>query len=94
MHATTSLLGFFEVIVTGDDCSHPKPHPELYLAALKALRLGPDRCLAVEDSLRGLASARAAAIPCLVVPTDLTRGLDFTGALAIESDVSAVLRHF
>jgi HAD superfamily hydrolase (TIGR01509 family) len=93
IHASSGLLTFFEIIVTGDDCSQPKPHPDLYLAALKALRLAPERCLAIEDSQRGLTSARAAGIPCIVVPTDLTRNLDFRGALAIEPDVSAVLNH-
>jgi beta-phosphoglucomutase-like phosphatase (HAD superfamily) len=93
MHASSGLLGFFDVTITGDECSNPKPHPELYLAGLKALGAVPERCLAVEDSGRGLAAARAAGIPCIVVPTELTRMLDFVGALAVASDVSAVLRH-
>ena len=91
VHKSTGLLDFFEVIVTSDDCSHAKPHPELYLAALKAMKLKPDECIAIEDSPRGLASARAAGIPCLVVPTELTRGLKFEGAFSIERDVSGVL---
>ena len=91
VHKSTGLLDFFEVIVTSDDCSHAKPHPELYLAALKAMKLKPDECIAIEDSPRGLASARAAGIPCLVVPTELTRDLKFEGAFSIERDVSGVL---
>jgi len=93
MHASSGLLQFFEVIVTGDECSQAKPHPELYLTALKALGVRPERCLAVEDSPRGLASARAAGIPCVVVPTELTRFLDFPGALSIEPNVSGVLKY-
>jgi HAD superfamily hydrolase (TIGR01509 family) len=93
MHGSTGLLGLFDAIITGDECSNPKPHPELYLAGLKTLGAVAERCLAVEDSGRGLAAARAAGIPCIVVPTELTRMLDFKGALAVESDVSAVLRH-
>jgi HAD superfamily hydrolase (TIGR01509 family) len=93
MHAGSSLLDCFEVIVTGDECANPKPHPELYLAGLKALGVKAERCLAVEDSARGLGAARAAGIPCVVVPTELTRGLEFVGALSVEPDVSGVLRH-
>jgi HAD superfamily hydrolase (TIGR01509 family) len=93
MHRSSGLLGFFEAIVTGDECSNPKPHPELYLAGLKALAIRPEGCVAVEDSPRGLASSRAAGVPCVVVPTDLTRRLNFDGALSIELDVSGVLRH-
>jgi HAD superfamily hydrolase (TIGR01509 family) len=93
MHRSSGLLGYFEAIVTGDECSHPKPHPELYLAALKALVVSARCCLAVEDSPRGLASAMAAGVPCVVVPTDLTRTLGFVGALSVEQDVSGILKH-
>jgi len=91
VHQSTHLLGSFEVIVTSDDCTHAKPHPELYLTALKALNLPANECIAIEDSPRGLASARAAGVACLVVPTELTAGLDFEGAISIEKDVSGVL---
>lgn len=91
VHRSTGLLDYFELIVTSDDCTHAKPHPELYLAALKALKLPAHACMAIEDSPRGLASARAAGISCVAVPTELTAGLDFTGALSVEEDVSAVL---
>jgi HAD superfamily hydrolase (TIGR01509 family) len=93
MHRSSELLGFFEAIVTGDECSNPKPHPELYLAGVKALGIRSEGFVAVEDSPRGLTSARAAGVRCVVVPTDLTRRLSFDGALSIESDVSGVLRH-
>jgi HAD superfamily hydrolase (TIGR01509 family) len=92
MHRSSGLLKFFEAVVTGDECSNPKPNPDLYLAGLKALGVRPERCLAVEDSPRGLTAARAAGVPCLVVPTHLTRNLDFAGALAVADDVSSVLR--
>ena len=93
MHRSIGLLNFFETIVTGDECANPKPHPDLYLAGLKSLGVRPESCLAVEDSPRGLAAARAAGVPCIVVPTDLTRHLHFVGALSVEDDVSAVLRY-
>jgi HAD superfamily hydrolase (TIGR01509 family) len=93
MHASTGLLGFFETIVTGCQCANRKPHPEIYLTAMKSLGVKPENCVAVEDSGRGFAAALAARIPCIVVPTELTRHLDFKGALAIEPDVSAVLRY-
>ena len=92
-HATSNVLSYFEVIVTSDDCSHGKLHPEPYLAAIRKLGVDARQSLAVEDTLRGLASARGAGIPCVVVPTELTCKLPFPGALAIEQDLSGVLRH-
>jgi HAD superfamily hydrolase (TIGR01509 family) len=93
MHATSGLLDLFEVTITGDECSQSKPHPEPYLAALKALALSPGHCVAVEDSPRGLASARAAGVACVVVPHELTQPLEFAGALSVERDVSGILKY-
>lgn len=93
VHQVGGLLDLFDIIVTSDECTNSKPHPEPYLAALRALGVGPNQCLAVEDTPRGLAAARAAGISCIVVPTELTRALGFPGALAIEPDVSKVLQH-
>lgn len=92
-HASSGLLGFFELIVTSDECSNPKPHPELYLTALRALKVDAADCIAVEDSPRGVAAARAAGIACLAVPTELTAGLRFEGALGVAGDVSELGRY-
>ena len=58
----------FEVVVTGDEVDHGKPHPEPYLRAAALLGLDPQDCVAVEDSPPGAASAAAAGCRTLVVP--------------------------
>ena len=40
-----------------------------------------------------MAAACAAGVACLAVPTELTAGLRFPGALAVEQEVSAVLKY-
>lgn len=90
MHRRTGLLGLFRVIVTREDYPEAKPAPDGYLEAAKRLGLAPERCLAVEDSARGLGAAIAAGMRCVVVPSDLTRSLRFDGALAMEETVAAV----
>jgi len=92
-HAGSNLLGCFDAIITSDDCSEAKPHPEPYLTAIRKLGVDAGHSIAVEDSPRGLASASAAGIPCVVVPTELTCMLGFPGALAIEKDLSGLMRH-
>ena len=57
----------FRVIVTGDQVSRGKPHPEPYLTAAAALGLEPGECVAIEDSGTGATSAEAAGCPVLVV---------------------------
>lgn len=58
----------FDAVVTGDEVSRGKPHPEPYLAAARMLGVDPADCLAVEDSATGAASADAAGCVVLVVP--------------------------
>ncbi|MBN1929927.1 MAG: HAD family phosphatase [Chlorobiaceae bacterium] len=93
MHAAHGLLDHFEVIVTDDEITNAKPHPEPYLKAMELLGVEPSRCLAVEDSRRGMDSAVAAGLRCIAVPNALTRVQRFDHAHAIESDVSGVLKH-
>jgi HAD superfamily hydrolase (TIGR01509 family) len=57
----------FETVVAGDDVTHGKPHPEPYLTAAARLGFAPGRCVAIEDSLTGVASAEAALVPVLAV---------------------------
>lgn len=62
----------FDAVVTGDEVTHGKPHPEPYLAAARMLGVDPAVCLAVEDSATGAASADAAGCVVLVVPHMVT----------------------
>ncbi|MBO9554394.1 HAD family phosphatase [Cellulomonas sp.] len=50
---------YFDVVVAGDDVSRPKPDPEPYLRAAAALGVDVARCVALEDSRSGIASAVA-----------------------------------
>jgi beta-phosphoglucomutase-like phosphatase (HAD superfamily) len=47
---------------------HPKPAPDLYLAACAALGAAPERAAALEDSPPGVASALAAGMYVIAVP--------------------------
>jgi HAD superfamily hydrolase (TIGR01509 family) len=93
VHGHTTLLPYFELVVTEDDVEHAKPAPDLYLLAMKEMGLTPQDCLAVEDTSRGLAAARAAGLECIAAPTALTRAQDFTGALAVVDGVPDVLTY-
>jgi HAD superfamily hydrolase (TIGR01509 family) len=76
-------LDRFEVVVGGDDVKETKPDPAAYRIALERLGLDPSEAVAVEDSVPGLGAARAAGVPCVVVPNDYTRGQDFSGAVLV-----------
>ena len=48
-----------EVLVTSDDVTNGKPHPEPYLKGAELLGLRPAECLVIEDAPAGIQSARA-----------------------------------
>ncbi len=52
--------GLFSVIVTEEDVAHGKPDPEGFLRALAQLKVPAKSAVVFEDSLHGLAAARAA----------------------------------
>ncbi|MGL3149195.1 HAD family hydrolase [Microbacterium sp. A82] len=60
--------GTFDVVVTGDDVEQGKPFPDAYLRAVELLGVEARDCVAIEDSLIGLAAARAAGTQTLGVP--------------------------
>jgi len=59
----------FPVTVCGEDVTATKPDPEPYLLAAKLLDAHPARCVVLEDSPNGVASAAAAGCRVLAVPS-------------------------
>ncbi len=83
VHLTAAgLIDMFETIVTRDDVTNPKPHPEPYLMAAGRLGIAPEHCLALEDSHSGVRAAHAAGMQTVMVP-DLVHPSDEIRALGI-----------
>lgn len=59
------LRDLFDLVVTGSDVTHHKPHPEAYQLAASRLGFAPSECLVIEDSAIGVASAKAFGSPCI-----------------------------
>ena len=59
--------GTFGAVVTGDEIARPKPFADPYLRAAELLGAEAGRCVAIEDSPTGVASAVAAGVPALAV---------------------------
>lgn len=60
--------GTFAAVVTGDEVTRGKPHPEPYLTAARMLDVDVTRCVAFEDSPTGVASAEASGAATVAVP--------------------------
>ncbi len=65
---THNLASRFRGIVTREDVTHGKPHPEPYLKASTILGYPAGDILAIEDSPTGAASAHAAGLMTLMIP--------------------------
>ncbi len=62
------LRAYFEVIVTSNDVSKPKPDPEVYLRAAAQLNSAVSQCLAFDDSVAGATAALSAGMRTVVIP--------------------------
>ena len=65
--STRSASTRFDAVVAGDEVEHSKPHPEAYLRGAELLGVDVADCVAIEDSVPGLASAMAAGAVALGV---------------------------
>ncbi|HEU5182015.1 MAG TPA: HAD family phosphatase [Candidatus Polarisedimenticolia bacterium] len=90
IHQSSGLLRYFDFFLTSGDYARTKPDPEPYLKAIGKAGVAGEDCIAIEDSERGLEAARRAGIRCIVVPSALTRGRQFTGACRILESVSEI----
>ncbi|MFZ5863283.1 MAG: HAD family hydrolase [Nitrospirota bacterium] len=75
MLTQAGIRSSFVGIVSAEDVSHSKPHPEGYTKALALLNhtqspsraVAPASCLVIEDSIAGIEAAKAAGMRCLAV---------------------------
>jgi|RhiMethySRZTD1v2_1073278.scaffolds.fasta_scaffold93374_4 HAD superfamily hydrolase (TIGR01509 family) len=80
IHEKRQIRQFMDFVLVREDYELAKPHPEPYLTGLKRFGATKEETLVVEDSSRGLNSAVAAGIDCVVVDNDFTRAQDFSQA--------------
>lgn len=87
IHRDRTITDYMDFVLTLADYPRPKPEPDPYLTALKKFDARPTDAVVIEDSVRGLSSALAARIPCVVIKNEFTKQQDFTGALTILDSI-------
>ncbi|CAN5532873.1 HAD family hydrolase [soil metagenome] len=68
-----ALRKYFNVVLDESNVEHGKPNPEIYLKVAARLQFKPELCIVFEDSLSGVAAARAAGCKVVGVTTTHTR---------------------
>jgi HAD superfamily hydrolase (TIGR01509 family) len=81
------ILSWFEVIGAAEQAAHKKPDASIYVWVLEQLGLAAENCLAIEDTHNGVRAATGAGIAVLVTQSFYSEGEDFSGALAVLSDL-------
>ncbi len=61
------LNKYFDIMVSADDVTHPKPDPETFLKCAELMQVAPEACQVFEDGDLGLEAARR----CGMVATDV-----------------------
>ena len=87
---TLGLLDFFEVVITGDIISKPKPDPEIFLLAAEKMNVSPRTCVVFEDSQPGVEAAISAEMKCIAVPNIHTKEQDFSSATQVVDSLEMV----
>ena len=82
IHERRSILDHMEFHLTREDYERAKPHPEPYLKGLQRFGATAAETVVIEDSARGLKSAIAAGIDCIVVANEFTASHDLSEATA------------
>ena len=54
MMEKSNLGEYAEFLLSNQDVTHPKPHPEMYVKAIRKLGVSPKECLIVEDNENGV----------------------------------------
>ena len=72
--------GWAAMVCANGVASHAKPNPHLYEAALEVLDVPATDAFAIEDSPNGIRAAKAAGLPCVCIPNEVTASLDLSEA--------------
>lgn len=87
IHQDRTIVSYMDFIVANGDYARSKPAPDPYLTALERFGAQPHEAIAIEDSERGLRSAVAAGLECIVIEHAFTQSQDFSRASRVVQSI-------
>lgn len=84
----------FDGYISGTTVAHPKPAPDIFLAAAKQLGVAPHECIVIEDSYNGVTAASAANIPSIGFLNPNSGNQDLSKAAILVEGFEEVDYHF
>lgn len=80
------ILDQLNVLVPSDDVTNHKPHPDIFLETAKRLKVSPEDCVVIEDTVNGIKGANSANMKSVALITENHSKEDFDLASYIFSD--------
>ena len=79
------LDGYFDAVSDGNNITHSKPDPEVFLKAAEMLNIPPEDCMIVEDADAGIEAGKRAGMKTLAVQG--AKGADFSAESLEKCDL-------
>ena len=83
------LDGYFDAVSDGNNITHSKPDPEVFLKAAEMLNIPPEDCMIVEDADAGIEAGKRAGMKTLAVQG--AKGADFSAESLEKCDLISFL---
>lgn len=81
----------FPQVLSGEDVPHPKPAPDIFIAAAEAIGTSPSMCCVIEDTAHGVMGAKSARMTCVALTTTMDMdALEEAGADRIVPDYRSI----
>lgn len=84
------LEDYFKFIVSGEEVSHGKPAPDIFLETAKRLTIAPADCVVIEDSKNGSIAAKKAGMKCIGFQNLNSGNQDLTSADLIVDAIAQI----
>ena len=93
IHKRNNILQYFDFVITPNDFTKSKPNPEPYLLGIQYSGYKDYECIAIEDSERGVLSAKQANLFCIAIPNTMTIESDFSKADIVMDNIDGVMEY-
>lgn len=84
------LNKYFKAKLSGAELKASKPHPEIFINAVKASGFHADECIVIEDSTNGIEAAKGAGVFCVGFDSFHSKNQDYSKANLIVKDFSEI----
>lgn len=87
---TFGITDYFKFFVSGEELTHSKPAPDIYLKTAEKFAVAPQNCIVLEDSRNGTVAAKEAGMYCIAFANPNSGAQDLSRADMIVKHISDI----